>query len=249
MTNNVALNIEYWACQEGDNALLEPVGMPEFIEDLEQNYVARVHGRPADLGGGFYEFAVQVIASISINDVVKLISDGVAFDLLKLGAKSFIFRPLLEAFRKLKSGAKDTAVDIHEIRFIFKDAEIIVSRIPGTTVYECLEGIFKTLVVNYSTLKANGNEPPYEIHVPVFEDPSGEVCRFRQLLDVDETIQDADQASYFKLWGVRYDFARAVRVYDLPRRILIDSTYLTVDEYWKAWDETRKASRNLGPSM
>jgi hypothetical protein len=241
MNNQVALNIEYWAHQEEGNALLEPTGMTQFVEELEQNYVARVHGRPADLGGGLYELAVQVIASISIRDVVKLIGDGVAFDLLKIGAKSFVFRPMLDAFRKLKGRSQETVVDIHEIRFVFKDAEIIISRIPGCSIYESLKDVFQVLVENYPRLQANGDEPPYEIHVPVFEDPSNEICRFRQLLDVDETIQDANQSSYLKLWGVRYDFDRTVRVFDIKQKVLVDAPYLTVDEYWKAWDENRRS--------
>lgn len=245
MANQVALNIEYWAFQEDGKGLFLPDGMNEFIEELQQNYVARVHGRPADLGGGLYEFAVQVIASISIQDVVKLIADGMAFDMLKVGAKNFAFRPLLQAFRRLKGRAKESAVDINQVRFIFNDAEITISKVPGSSVYESLEGVFQALVENYQSLHANGDEPPYEIHIPVFEDPSGELCRFRQLLDVDETIKDASKSSYLNLWGVRYDFDRTVRVFDIKRRLLLDSPYLTVEEYWAAWNDSRQSKRGV----
>lgn len=240
MTNQVAVNIEYWAYQE-NNSLVEPAGMAEFIHDLEQNYVARVRGRPGDLGGGLYELTIHVIASISVGDVVRLIADGIAFDLLKVGAKSFVFRPLFEAFRKLKDRSKEpTAVDVYEVQFIFNDTKITVSKLPGGSAFESLGDIFQALVQNFQSLKANGNEPPYEIHIPVFEDPSGEICRFRQLLDVDETIENTSQTNYLKFWGVRYDFSRAIRVFDVERKLLIDSPYLTIEEYWKAWEEKRR---------
>ena len=72
-------------------------GIAEFQNDLNQEYVSRIHGRPGDLGGGLYELAIQVIANISIQDIAKLIADGIAFDLLKSGTKSFVLRPFLAA--------------------------------------------------------------------------------------------------------------------------------------------------------
>ncbi len=237
MTNNLAINIQYWAYQEDGRTLSQPEGMDTFVAELQSEYVARVHGRPADLGGGLYQLAVQIVATIAIGDVVKLIADGVAFDLLKAGAKSFVLRPFLNAFAKLKSSAKSQKVDISELRFVFNDAEILITSVRPDSLYENIGEIFKFLVENFQHLQANGNESPYEITIPVFQDPTGEICRYRTLLDVDETIENVSVASYFGLWGVQYDFDRTVRVYDVERKQLIDADFLTVDEYWKKWDE------------
>ena len=243
MTSSLAINIQYWAFQEEGHTLSRPDGMDVFVEELQEEYVARVHGRPADLGGGLYELAVQVVATIAIGDVVKLIADGVAFDLLKVGAKSFVLRPFLKAFEKLKRSSKNHEVDISELRFIFNDAEILITSVKPNSIYDNVGPIFKCLVENFKHLQANGSESPYEITIPVFQDPTGEVCRYRTLLDVDETIEGVSTESYFGLWGVQYDFDRTVRIYDVERKQLIDADFLTVDEYWKAWDEHRRRTR------
>src|SRR3990167_8792622 len=103
MNHDLAINIDYWAVQEGKSDLWQLAGIEEFQDDLSQEYVSRVHGRPGDLGGGLYEFAIQIVANVSVQDVVKLIADGIAFDLLKSGAKSFVLRPFLAAYEKLKA--------------------------------------------------------------------------------------------------------------------------------------------------
>jgi hypothetical protein len=236
----LAINIDYWAVQEGQDGLLRLAGIGEFQDELNKNYVARVHGRPGDLGGGLYEFAVQVITNISVRDVVTLIANGIAFDLLRAGAKSFVLRPFLAAYEKLKARNTTRRVDIHEIRFLFNDAEVIISRICGDSIYESLGAIFQALAQHFEHLKNRNGEYPYSIQIPVFEDPEGRLCRFRVLLDVDETIRKVTVSKYFEYWGVGYDFERTNRVFDLRRKVLIDSDYLTLNRYWQEWERDRR---------
>lgn len=77
-----------------------------------------------------------------------------------------------------------------------------------------------------------------EIHVPVFEGLSPDrLCRFRCLLDVDETIADITTENYFKLWGLWYDYSRSFRVYDVTRELLIDEEFYTQPRYEAKWEE------------
>jgi hypothetical protein len=239
MNPTLAINIDYWAIQEGENDLLQLAGIEEFQDELSQSYVSRVHGRPGDLGGGLYEFAIQVIANISVQDVIKLIADGMAFDLLKSGTKSFVLRPLLAAYQKLKARNADHDVDIHEIKLMFNDAEVVISKICDDSIFESLGQIFQTLAEDSEYLRGRNGEFPHSIQVPVFEDPEKRLCRFRVLLDVDETIHKVTSSNYFDYWGVEYDFERTTRVYDVKRKLLIDSDYLTLDRYWQEWERDR----------
>jgi hypothetical protein len=234
--NDLAINIDYWAVQEGKNDLWQLAEIGEFQADLSEHYVARVHGRPGDLGGGLYEFAVQIIANVSLQDVVKLIADGVAFDLLKSGTKSLVLRPFLKAYEKLKARNADRQLDIDEIRYIFNDAEVVITKICGNSIYESLGAIFKALAQDFECLRNGEGEYPYTIQVPVFEDPEKKLCRFRVLLDVDETIEGVTSAAYFGYWGIYYDFERTSRVFDVKRKLLIDSDFLTLDRYWQEWE-------------
>ncbi len=123
MDQNGAVKISYWGIPEGTNTIQEPIGIAEFRDELAQSYVSLVRGRPAGLGGGFYELAIEFLAVISIHDVLKLIGDGIAFDLLKSGTKAFMLRPLLAAYERLKKRNSKRDVDIHVVSFIFQDAE------------------------------------------------------------------------------------------------------------------------------
>jgi hypothetical protein len=245
MSHDLAISVDYWAIQEGESDLWQLAGIEEFQSDLGQEYVSRVHGRPGDLGGGLYEFAIQVIADISIQDVVKLIAGGIAFDLLKSGTKSFVLRPFLTAYQKLRARNTEREVDIHEIRFMFSDAEVVVSKICVNSIYESLGAIFQVLARDFDCLRSGGGEVPYTIQIPVFEDPEKRLCRFRVLLDVDETIEGVSSASYLGYWGIRYDFERASRVFDLKRKLLIDSDFLTVDRYWEEWERDLRKEESV----
>ncbi len=88
-------------------------------------------------------------------------------------------------------------------------------------------------------------EQPFEIHIPVFEDPAEDrLSRFRVLLDVDETIRPNAAADYFRFWGLQYDFSRTARVYDLQRHLLIDERFLTLEWYRIEWESRRRWARS-----
>jgi hypothetical protein len=240
MDRATAVTIDYWAIQEDIRRLTQLVGIDEFSKDMSENYISRVHGRPADLGGGLYELAIQFITNISVHDVVKLIADGVAFDLLKSGTKSFVLRPFLAAYEKLKAKNTEHNVDINEIRFMFSDAEIVVTKICRSSIFESLGDIFDVLTRDFENLRNGDGEYPYTIQIPVFEDPEKRLCRFRVLLDVDETISNVTKRGYLCYWGVEYDFERTRRVFDLKNKLLIDSDFYSIDRYWQEWESDRK---------
>lgn len=128
-------------------------------------------------------------------------------------------------------------VDIHELKFVFQDAEVTISKICGDSIYTFLGEIFKVLSESYESLKNRNGEFPYTIQIPVFEDPDRKFSRFRMLLDVDETIEHITSKNYFGYWGIRYDFECASRVFDVQRKLLIDEHFLTLQEYWQEWEK------------
>lgn len=236
MEAKAAVRISYWAIQEGPK-IIEPVGMTEFKEELSQSYISSVHGRPGDLGGGLYELTIEFLTNISIQDVVKFIAGGVAFDLLKSGTRAFVLRPLIAAYETLRKKNTDRNIDIYELKFIFEDAEVIVGKICSGSIYDSLGAIFKALSENYEFLKNRDGEFPYTIQIPVFEDPEKKLCRFRVLLDVDETIEHVTSANYLDYWGIYYDLERAFRVFDVKRKLLVDEDFLTLERYWQKWEK------------
>ena len=232
----MAIRIDYWTYPDGSPTGEEPEGIEEFRSDLQETYVSFVRGQSGALGGGLYEFVVQVTSSISLRDFVNLILGGIAYDLVKSGTHSLILRPLIAAIKKLKSRNKKKNIEVDELRFSFQDADIIVKKVATRSIFDDLERVFKAVAESYESMKGQTGEPPYEIHIPVFEDPHPRFCRYRSLLDVDETIQEVSANSYLHLWGARYNLEGQIRVFDVQRQILIDERYMTQEEYWEAWE-------------
>lgn len=247
MDTSAAIKVSYWEVQRGPRGLDELEGLEEFKDALSEHYVSVVHGRPGDLGGGLYELAVEFVASISLASVAKFLLGGVAFDLVKAGTKGLVLRPFLRAYEKLRDRNKAKGVDIEELRITFQDSSLVLHKISPDGIFSGLEQIMHTLAASYDFMRLDGSEPPFEIHIPVFEDPAEDrLCRFRVMLDVDETITDISAADYLKYWGLYYDYARTFRVYDVQRRLLIDSEFYTLDRYWQEWEvRSRRSGGNL----
>ena len=241
----VAVRIDYWTLPDGSPMGIEPEGIDEFRRDLQDVYVSLVRGQSGSCGGGLYDLVVHITSNILLRDIVNLILGGIAYDLIKSGTQSFVLRPLIEAIEKLKSRNKTRSIEVDELKFSFQEADIIIDKIGTKPLFDDLELIFKALAENFEFMKGQTGEFPYAIHIPVFEDPNPRFSRFRALLDVDETITGVTTDSYLQFWGVRYNLEGRIRVFDVHRRLLIDTAYMTQEEYWKVWEQEWAKERAL----
>ena len=224
MSSTTAIAVRYWAAQDGATSLYDLKGIDDFRTELAEHYVSYVKGRPGDLGG-LYNLSVEIVSTLALSHVLRLVLDGIAFDLIKEGMKAFVLRPFLAAYKRLRERNADDPPDIEELRLIFQDAVVTIDCLGHDTIASSLEGIVKALAANFDRLRLNTSETPFEIHIPVFEDPADDrPSRFRVLLDVDEAIPSVSAEDYFRYWGLWYDFSRQHRVYDLARQLLIDET-------------------------
>jgi len=128
---------------------------------------------------------------------------------------------------------------------MFQDSILVIYKITDDSIFSQLESILGAIAKHYENLVLASGETPLEIHVPVLEDLAQDrLCRFRVLLDVDETIANVTTDDYFKLWGISYDFSRNFRIYDLTRELLIDEEFYTQQRYnvlWEEWYRKRKS--------
>lgn len=243
MQEGMAIKVDYWAAQDGDFKLHDLGGIGEFREELAGQYAAIVRGRPGALGG-LYHLSVEIVSTLALSHVVRLLLDGIAFDLIKEGTKTFVLRPFLAAYGKLKERNKGDYGDIDELRLIFQDSVVIVDYLGDDSIASSLEKILHTLSKNYQHLVLSSGESPFEIYIPIFEDPAVDrPSRFRELLHYDETIPSVSVSDYFVYWGVWYDFSHKHRVYDVQRELLIDEGFLTKKQYWAIWEKRWEAAR------
>ena len=138
MHNEMAIRIDYWAAQKGSLGLDDLMGIADFREELEAEYVTIVRGRPGALGG-LYHLSAEVVSTLTLSHVVQLLLDGVAFDLIKSGTKAFVLRPFLSAYKKLRDRNKSDYGDIDELRLIFQDSLVTIYWVAPDSIASSLD--------------------------------------------------------------------------------------------------------------
>ena len=243
MNTGTAVKVNYWTAQNGPTGLWDFEGIQDFRQKLDADYISVVQSRPGGLGG-LHELYVEFISPISLSDVARLLLDGTAFDLIKSGTKAFVLRPFLTAYKKLREKNTKSRIDIAEFRVIFKDSVLIIRKISAQGIFSQLEKLLLAVAEHYDKMILRSGESPFAIHIPVFQDPAEHrVCRFRVIGDIDETIKSVGPSDYFEFWGLEYDYSRALRVYDVARKLLIDEEFFTLERYWA---ELRKRENPSG---
>lgn len=224
-----SVKVHYWF---GEGYL---EGADEFHRELLASYAsAELEGEQGDLGGGLYTLAIEITASISLLYFVKLIVDGIAFDLIKLGAHNFILRPLLAAQKKLRiRNHHGENADIAQLKLLFIDSVVTIdadSRV-NQKIADSIGELLTLLAHHYEHLALSSGEKPIHIYIPVIED-SGQnrVSRFRAVLEVDEDMQISNKV-FFEYWGLKYSTG-VLRVYDVARKLLIDEAFVSREFYW-----------------
>lgn len=222
--------------QAGETELQDLEGIEEFRKDLANSYVGQVHARPG--GAGFlYGLSVEFLTSFTLQHFVNLILDGIAYDLIKSGSNALVLKPFIAAYNSLKRKNVDRRRDIQidSLLLSFQDSVVLIDNLGDDAILGNLERILVSLAANYSRLTLLTGERPFSIIIPIFEDPADDrPCRFRQLLDLDETIRNITTDQYLSLWGAEYDYACAARVYDVKKQLLLDDEFYTRSRYWQA---------------
>jgi hypothetical protein len=241
MNTRTAITVKYWIASDQGRNFDDLQGIDGFRRELNAEYISVVKGRPAG-AGGFTHLYIEVISSLSLSHFVQLLLDGIAFDLVKRGAESFVLRPFIAAYKKLRDRNKgNRLIDIGELQVHFQDSVLLIHEVSTDTIVLNLEKLFFSLAQNYERLTLGDcGDSRFLIHIPVFEDPEADrPCRFRVRGDIDETIKSDGPTDYFKFWGLEYIVDTDRRVFDVTRQLLLDERFNTLDEHWA--ELTRRA--------
>ncbi|MEO9513539.1 MAG: hypothetical protein ABJN84_11070 [Flavobacteriaceae bacterium] len=121
-----------------------------------------------------------------------------------------------KAFQKLCDNNAN-AIDIAEASFHFKDTSIIVTRIYEHSVPEQLGEVIFKISEHFVHFTKGLTEMPYEIFVPVFEDPTQNVFEIEQ--------------NYFDYWGIYFenDTQHNAMVYNLKTKQLSKEDFFLLE--------------------
>src|SRR5438309_2884511 len=161
---------------------------------------------PGNLGG-LYGFTVEFFTAFSGQHFVNLILDGVAYNLMKSGSDALVLRPFIAAYNALKRKNADRSSRVHvsRLRLSFQDSVVVIHGLRDDSILLNLESILKALAASYSHLILRTGKKPFSISISVVEDPAEDrLCRFREFLDFDETIEDIRDEHYLRMGkGIR----------------------------------------------
>lgn len=146
-----SVKVSWWAEQISPTEIRSFEGIEEFRRALDENYVAVVRPRPGDLGG-LYQMAVHFITNITLADVAAFIAAGIAYDVLKSGAKAFVLRPFLEAFKKLRERNQSFDIGMEELLMEFQDSIVAIDGSYADAIPSQIAFILRTISENYKTM-------------------------------------------------------------------------------------------------
>ena len=178
--------------------------------ELRDNYITHIAANGGPQAGGLVDAVVEVMLDTTFVDFFTILRDGFIFDTVTRGKKSFLLKPLFDAFQRMESKSKYW--DYSSVRFLFHNTEV--------TVYGAKDMFTSRLGVVFDALSKHYNKlgEPYQIAIPIakVDDGSGNI---NYVVYEAEEFQLEDYSLY---WGISYDAGFERKVYDVRQSRLID---------------------------
>ena len=248
-TREFAVSIEYWTREENDF-----LGLEEFSTEINKSADLSIQRSISyDLGGGLFEFIVNVASDLSLHDLIKsYLEDGIKF------ALGLLARDFIQASKRLFASNSDHRPDVAEVRIKLRDFQIVVYSTYERSVEDALEETLEKLFSHLTKMRLIESLPIKSIHIPIFWHNenveattlggynSFEIPAYRTRLTIDETMRSFSKEQYFDLWGIR---TRDVDVvYSVKTATPIFSKFYLEEEYWKLQSHAFDTARLLKTS-
>ena len=109
-------------------------------------------------------------------------------------------------------------IDIKEFSIHLADISIVISRIPHLSIMDHLEDILIALSANFVHFTKGLIQMPYEIFVPIFEEP--------QNTPSSEPYADLTKSgsNYFDFWGLYFEDCDDALIYDVNNKEIVDQS-------------------------
>lgn len=232
---NLKIRLSYWIYPEGDDF----EEMESFKKELSAEYEIEIKSERTDaLGGGLYEFVMEIISDINFADFAKdYVEDGIKI------AVGYFWKPIFKKIKELFKKNEKYKPDIEVAKFIFKDLEIIIYPLYQKSIDQVIDEVIEMISKHLVSIKNQASTQIKSIHVPIFNYVDNyEVCAYRVKLNVDENIPSFNKADYFKFWGIRC-LDKTDFIYDVKNRTAIKTKFYTQTEYDVLLDKKFKAEQ------
>lgn len=212
MTNYVAVKLSYKA--SGLNGINQD-DLDVLNTELKENYISHISPNPGPQSGGLVDAFVEVILDTSFTDFFRALRDGFIVDTVIRGKKSFLLKPLFDAFKRME--VKNEYWDYTSVRFFFNSTQVIVFGMNNMFTSR-LSIVFDAIIKNYKNLGE-----PHEIIIPIIK---GTDSAGKAILSTYEG-EDFEPEDYVRFWGVSYNSGFETMIYDVGQSQLFEGSWNT----------------------
>lgn len=217
MKNDIAIQIYY---KGGGGGL---TGLDEITRQLKDDYVITIKPDNRPQSGGLFDTLIHVIVNTSLPDFIfGAVAGGLMWDLVKIGTKKFILRPLFDAIAKLETTNEN--LDYSSLVIEYDDAIIYFHGIQRGFI-SSVGFVFNEINANYQELFNDKYGKIHGIHVPVVDyEKKGYFVR-------GDIMYECDFEMYSSFWGFSYNSGYDKNVWDVKNKIFLDKEWTVQPKY------------------
>lgn len=186
------------------------VGLNTYLKSLEKQYYAIVSLRSYQKQNGAIDMTIDMNCSLTLVELLTFHNQG------RWGNNGTDIAPLKKSFDRLV-GQNSVELDIEELTIYLQDTTIIIKKIYRQSIAEQVDAILRELTDHYVYLSKGLTEKPYEIFIPVFEDPATEQGLDGKIVCCKEIAPK----TYFEFWGVYLESEDDALIYNLNKTAYI----------------------------
>lgn len=202
MKHEIAIIIDFKASGGNLN------GLENLVTELRNNYsVVSLKPNGGPQSGGLFDFVIDVVFNTSSEEFFKNIVQQIEFELILLGSKNYIFKPLVDALGKFET--TNPTADFHRFSLQFDDIKIHFHSLPYSFHSRVIK-VFSDLL----SKRQYYNDEKYgqldEITIPL------------QLLGNEFSVSwDCDSFHYSNYWGLSFSLGHERLVFDNRQNVII----------------------------
>lgn len=176
---------------DGINSFVALEGLLDFIKVLEKDFFAtiKVHWN-YDADSEKTDLILELFCNYGLTESLHHFNNQSWGGFIMDKENSTMHSSFKTAFQKF-CDSNNGIIDIAEASFHFNDSSIIITRIYDSSVVEQLDNLIMKISEHFVHFTKGLTEMPYEIFVPVFEDPTQNIFEIEQ--------------NYFDYWGIYFE--------------------------------------------
>jgi hypothetical protein len=186
----------------------EITGLEELYSDLSKDSILYTEEYRGGLGGGFYDFCLEILTGISLKDaIIGGVVGNLATDILKKTTSKITvsIKNVFISFQKFIARNDIHFPTIESIKIKFLSSEVEIIKISETLDAKTIGLIWKELEQNYKFLSEYKSENINKIIIPVLKDIIDEKIVFTKpsIFGNGSTSTFTDE-DYYKYWVISY---------------------------------------------